>query len=115
MTRRRQVKIRAVPDVRDESSDKIPPRQQQSPPPDPPDETVAPTIKKILASPILTPEEVAVLYRVSPETVMQMASDGTLPPLKMKNETRFLRKDVLVFLRDLRDQDKHPRRFTIDK
>lgn len=72
-------------------------------------------IREILSSPILTPEEVATLYRVSPKTVMLMASDGVLPPLKMRSEVRFLRKDVLVCLRDMRDHDKLPEKFSRNK
>jgi excisionase family DNA binding protein len=71
-------------------------------PPDSSNGKPEPSVKEILAYPVLTPDEVAVLYRVSAETVMKMASDGELPAMRMKQHTRFLRVDVLRHMRDMR-------------
>ena len=115
MTTRRQVRIKVADEPRDSNSDmKLPPQAppQPPPPPAPSDTKPEPSIKEILAYPVLTPEEVAILFRVSSETVMGMVSDGTLPALKMKGHTRLLRIDVLRHIRDLRDNGQHPRRYS---
>jgi excisionase family DNA binding protein len=81
---------------------RTPPPPRETPPDISSNGKPEPSIKEILAYPVLTPDEVATLYRVSPETVMKMASDGELPALRMKQHTRFLRVDVLRHIRDMR-------------
>jgi excisionase family DNA binding protein len=61
-------------------------------------------LHELLSNAILTPSEVGTLLRVSPETVMKLASDGEIPSMRVKKETRMLRIDVLRYIRDLRDQ-----------
>ena len=61
-------------------------------------------VDDILANPVLTPNEVGTLLRVSPTTVMRLVQDGDLPSMQVSKETRMLRIDVLHYIRDLRDQ-----------
>src|SRR3954447_19606362 len=58
----------------------------------------------ILDQPVLTPNEVGTLLRVSPRTVMKLVQDGDLPAMRMEQQTRVLRIDLLRFMRALRDK-----------
>jgi excisionase family DNA binding protein len=68
------------------------------------------SVDDILRNPVLTPNEVGTLLRVSPETVLKLCQDGELPPMRVKRETRILRIDVLRYMRDLRDRPINKRR-----
>jgi excisionase family DNA binding protein len=61
-------------------------------------------VDDILRNPVLTPDEVGTLLRVSPSTVMKLVSDGELPAMRVHRETRLLRIDILQFMRDLHNQ-----------
>ena len=61
-------------------------------------------VDDILAHPVLTPNEVGTLLRVSPTTVLRLVQDGDIPAMQVRKETRMLRIDVLRYMRDLRSQ-----------
>ena len=51
---------------------------------------------------VLTADEVADLLRVSTKTILALARDGTLPGEKVGRAWRFVRSDLLVYLRGQR-------------
>ena len=69
------------------------------------------SVPDILKNPVLTPDEVGTLLRVSPSTVMKFVQDGDIPALQMHKETRLLRRDVIAFIRQLRDKEARLRRY----
>ena len=69
------------------------------------------SVPDILKNPVLTPDEVGTLLRVSPSTVLKFVQDGDIPALRMHKETRLLRRDVIAFIRQLRDKEARLRRY----
>ena len=69
------------------------------------------SVPDILKNPVLTPDEVGTLLRVSPSTVLKFVQDGDIPALRMHTETRLLRRDVIQFIKDLRDKQARLRRY----
>lgn len=49
---------------------------------------------------VLTTEEAAAFLRVSTKTVLQLASQGSLPGRKVGRAWRFLHPDLVAYLRD---------------
>ena len=72
------------------------------------------SIDEIMKNPVLTPDEVGVLLRVSPDTVLRLCREGEIPSMRIKRETRMLRIDVLKFMRDLRERQNNARRWKAD-
>jgi hypothetical protein len=70
--------------------------------------------EELLRNVVLTPSEVALLLRLDVTTVLRMGLDGVLPQVKIARKTRFLRRDVLFYLRDVSNVDKHPERWKTD-
>jgi excisionase family DNA binding protein len=52
---------------------------------------------------VLTANEAAALLRVSTKTVLSLARGGSLPGEKVGRAWRFVRSDVLAFVRGARD------------
>lgn len=55
---------------------------------------------------ILTAEQAAQLLQVSTRTVLQLARNGDLPGHKVGRAWRFVREDVLVYVRGERMADR---------
>lgn len=51
---------------------------------------------------VLTADEAAELLRVSTKTILALARDGTLPGEKVGRAWRFVRSDLLAYLRGQR-------------
>lgn len=50
------------------------------------------------SEPLLTAEEVAPLFRVTPATIYRWATDGVIPKVKVGGTVRFRRSDIEAVL-----------------
>jgi len=57
------------------------------------------TAPGVTASEVMTAEEVGALLRLRPSTVADLARRGELPSVKLGRARRYLRADVLAYLR----------------
>jgi excisionase family DNA binding protein len=109
---RNQVRIRAAAVLDREPVGEEPlPAEVTTPTPPPPPAQKKTPLRQALYNPVLLPEEVAMLLRVSPETVLKLVKAGDLLSLKVDKEVRVMRVDLIKFMYELRDKPETLKRY----